>query len=105
MGKASTLDDVMAQLGEQEQMAVDLIAQTHDEASTLRIAKRILQGQKEYGALDLLNDARDWGKEAQQEEDDRAAYHAFAAVKWVLENSEDYEVAFELDTDPDSEPN
>jgi len=63
------LADVLVQLGEDERRVI------------LVLAKRLLEGQRCYGRLDLANDARDWRKERAQELADVLVYGAFEELK------------------------
>lgn len=60
------LDAIVAQLGPDEVRVLT------------RIAERLVMGGKQYGALDIANDRRDWTEEARQEVLDLAVY---AAIK------------------------
>jgi hypothetical protein len=63
------LAEVVAELGEDERKVM------------LVLAKRLLEGQRCYGRLDLANDPRDWRKERTQELADVLVYGAFEELK------------------------
>jgi hypothetical protein len=53
-----------------------------DEIRTLAyLARRLLQGQRAYGKLDLATDPRDWKRERADELADLLVYTAFEALK------------------------
>ena len=68
MNVDAKLLDVLAELGADERRVL------------LALARRLLEGQKAYGRLDLANDARDWRKERADELADALVYGAIAEV-------------------------
>jgi hypothetical protein len=67
----SELENICAQLEPDAQRVV------------LEVARRMLQGQKHYGVLDLQRDSRDFKKEISEEIWDGLAYSAMAFLKRV----------------------
>lgn len=63
------LADVCAELGEDELRTL------------LYLARRLLDGQRRYGRVDLARDQRDWKREQTEEAADLLIYAAFDAVK------------------------
>jgi hypothetical protein len=49
------------------------------------LARRLLDGQKAYGKLDLASDPRDWKKERGEEIADLLVYTAFESLKQTLQ--------------------
>lgn len=47
----------------------------------LELAKRLLKGKHQYGKLDLVNDTRDFEREAHEELADEAAYRLMESVR------------------------
>lgn len=53
-----------------------------DELKVLaKVAARLAMGRKQYGALDIASDRRDWTKEASEEALDLAVYLSIALVR------------------------
>ena len=61
---------------------VALLSHLNDDETTvlLRITERLVIGRKQYGALDVATDRRDWTKEANEEALDLAVYLAIKTV-------------------------
>ncbi len=63
------LDATCAELGDDEIRVIAFLA------------RRLLEGQRAYGLLDLATDRRDWKQERAQELADALVYTAFEALK------------------------
>jgi hypothetical protein len=71
-GARAALDTTLADLGD-------------DELAVLgALARRLLEGSRRYGALDLAGDRRDWRRERAEELADALVYGAFAEVAAML---------------------
>ncbi len=66
---AGELGQVLENLGPDEQRTIAFLA------------RRLLAGQRAYGAIDLEHDARDFGAERAEEIGDLLVYSAFAALR------------------------
>lgn len=64
--------DVVAELGTDERRVL------------LVLARRLLQGQRQYGRLDVAGDRRDWRRERAEELADALVYGAIAEVARAL---------------------
>ena len=62
-------------------LAVTLATLGDDELRVLAfLAQRLAAGQRQYGRLAIVSDARDWRKERAEEFADAAVYHALVSL-------------------------
>lgn len=74
-GEATELAALIGELGVDERRVL------------LVLARRLLDGQKTYGLLDIANDRRDWRRERAEEFADSLVYGAIAEVAGSMTRS------------------